>query len=109
LGRMDGPISNKAHHKIKNLKFWWRTMSPTFPLGSSSLLHNHGGYLTWFLDSLLFNNPIPAFTYLPTYDTIFNMINYQGYPHQLQMVFIHNTYFLFFLTYIHNLFVHTIN
>jgi hypothetical protein len=21
LGRMDGPISNKAHHKIKNLKF----------------------------------------------------------------------------------------
>ncbi len=111
--RVDGPISNKAHHKIKKCGTFekqWRTISPTFPLGSSSLLHNHGGCLTWWLDSMLFNNPIPAFTHLPTYGTFFYMIDYQvDTQHQLQMVFIHNTHFLFLpITYVTYLF-HTIN
>jgi hypothetical protein len=86
-------------------------MWPTFPLGSSPLLHNHGGYLTWWLDSFVFNNPNNSLHLLtiamgPFFIWYITKVETQ---HQLQMVFIHNTYFSVLPTYICDQFVHMMN
>jgi len=106
---VDGPISNKAHDKIKK----W------------GLLKNNGGpyhqlshwvpvpyYITMVVASLddltpcFLNNPIPAFTYLPTYGTFFLYDRLPGGNPTSTPNGVHPQHTLFVLTnYIHDLFV----